>query len=820
MKIYRDFFPKGFWIHTSVIPFAVIIFFIFLFYGRILCGEILFATDILPYQLPEKMFIRDCFERGILPVVNPYILCGAPILENIDAGVLYPLNLLLLMGSPLFGFHLFIFVHYLLAACSMYLLLRKGFRLETSISLLGALSFSLGGYLWSMIANGFFRCAYLVPLFILGMLKLLDCTDGSGKSRLPRRSGQGIFLAIFSLTLLFYCGNFLEAYFAVFFAGVALIFTLLPLLIQRRAGESARLILKYVFVTVAACLLAAPQLLPTFISSLSSYRSGGIPLTEAQQWSFPLIRVVEYVLPFIFGARQNNGLCFEEIYTVEEAFSRTGSTPWADSLFVGLFIVLGAVLFLKSERNRKKDFLFFAFCLSFLLALGKFTPVYRIFYYIMPGFSMFRHPEKFMFWVNLWLIIIACLGLQTFLKGDEKAFTLFKNAALGLSLLLGILLLPLICIFLIYPVDFAHFFQKMGSTWNGEKIFTWQFSTLALSTIVSLLMLVAIKVFRTERYKMLRIFVGVTLFHLLFWSYRIDWTLQAETLKKINTWDEKLPDFDRRIWRVFSGKKFLYPIVAGDVSDDPFKLQKLFDYSSLTVNLPTLKKLRSILGFSPILRKDYMASMNFEDHPPERILDLLSVKFIAVHAIPAGAVPEGTSVILREDELDYVILENRDAVPRVKTYSSYILSSPDKFLEETFDEKRDIQKTFVIEKLPDNFDFTVNCSGQSGVKILEDVPGKTVLSVEGPAWLVFRDWHLPGWTCEDENGNILPIVKADGGLMAVFVNTGKETLTFSYLPPGLRAGSICMFAGIMLLTSNIFFRKNFGGFSLRANIFR
>ena len=182
-------------------PYLIISIGVFLFYGSLLFGEIPYFGDTLTYQLPEKTFIRECLQQGIIPYMNPYILSGAPMLSNIATGSLYPLNLLLLFGSPVFGFNFFIFIHLLLAGWGMYLLLRYGFKLHEKAASLAGVAYSLGGCLWGMIDKGFILSAWLIPLFFLGIIIFFNGN---------RKKMQGCFLSIFALTFLFYSGNLLE----------------------------------------------------------------------------------------------------------------------------------------------------------------------------------------------------------------------------------------------------------------------------------------------------------------------------------------------------------------------------------------------------------------------------------------------------------------------------------------------------------------------------------------------------------------------------------------------------------------------------------
>ena len=315
---------------------------VFLFYGRILFGDMPFTGDYLIYQLPEKTLIRECLQQGSMPFINPYILSGTPMMENIATGSFYPLNILLIFGSPVFGFNLFIFIHILLAGWAMYILLAKGVNLHKYASCIGGLSYALSGPLWGMIDKGFIVSAWLIPLFFWGVILF--------HSSVIQKRVFGYISSVVTLTLFFYSGNLLEAYFAIIVAGIGSVwfafcassanFTELGILKKgvdlSGAARSSniehpiskylmngnvinyhtiKLLFSYIFLVFTSVLLALPQLLPTYKASLISYRSSGVGLESAQHWSFPVMRIIEYFVPFAFGSRINGGLCYGQFYT-------------------------------------------------------------------------------------------------------------------------------------------------------------------------------------------------------------------------------------------------------------------------------------------------------------------------------------------------------------------------------------------------------------------------------------------------------------------------------------------------------------------------
>lgn len=770
-----------------------------LLYAKLFLGQMLFASDVLVYQLPEKYFIGECLRAGFIPFLNPYILSGAELYSNMDAGVLNPLNIILLFSNQSVGYNLFVLIHYLFAMLSMYLLLSQAYKLNSWICMLGGVAYG-EGYLWSMSGNGFYRCAFLIPLFLLFYMKYLEYL----KAGQLKKQHIAFIISVIALSLLFYSGNFLEAYFAGIFAGAMGIYFSFLLYSGGDLKKARNILIGSMLMLVLSVMIASPVLIPVILASLTSYRSQGIPILEAQQWSFPPLRLIEYFVPFIFGARQNDGLWYDGVYTVQETFSKTGLSPWADCIYVGIPVILGFILMLKMKKGWKDKFVIFSLGLAFLLALGKLTPVYECFYYLLPGFKMFRHPEKFMFWVNFWLIVGGCSGLHLILSDKDVAFKYLDMTLKVLLALFFFLLMGFLCLFICCQEALIKYVQSKGSMWNGDEIFMWESFTICLSVILTMVLFSSVKIFKASPEMVLKVFFIVTVAGFMIWKYRIEWTIPVKIFDEVHAWNEKLPEFEKDQWRIFSTEKFQYPVDLAETRTDSFKMRKLMEYSTLDCNAPGLEKIRTVKGFSPIISKAYGDYMNFERHDPERLLDLLSVKYIGAGLINENQLPKGTRIVFKDESSGFVILENTDAVPRVRTYSKFIHADEGKVDEAVFDKARDISSSFVLASLPENFKEGIKCPPGAGAHIASEDPNRIEIKVEnGPCWVVIRDWCNPGWTCF-EDGRKIQIVKADGGLMAVFCDSENSTLEFKYFPPGLKLGLLLMTIAYVVLLGFLF----------------
>ena len=824
-------------------PYFIIAVGVFLFYGRLLFGDMPYTGDFLTYQLPEKNLIRECLQHGIMPYMNPYILSGTPMLANIATGSFYPLNLLLLFGSPVFGLNLFLFIHVLLAGWAMTLFVNRGLKIDKHIASLAGVSYSLGGCLWGMIDKGFIVSPWLIPLFFFGVIAFYS---GNIKRR------YAFLISVIALTFLFYSGNLLEAYFSIIIAGVGVIWWSLFADFAENDNSKQlesfillkcafRNIYHYVFIILTSIFLAAPQVVPTFKASLISYRATGVGVANAQHWSFPFMRIIEYIVPFAFGGRENGGMYFGESYMLNA--KGAGGSPWFDSVFCGfpilcaviLFLIMALSSFIKQRKNeeckichsfvKNRDLVLFAGLLFFfMLALGNALPLYQLCYVTLPGFNVFRHPEKYIEWVNIFLIIIGSYGLQKLLnlskteapaplKRDsagaavllqkqhcsedllleseqKKAFRSFKLIIFTILSLLITVLTVIVVMFLMSPEKYSLFFQEYGSRWDGEKIFIWQAGTLTVSIISLVLMFIVLRIYRAQTQKIIIAFIWISLLNFAYYSYRVDWTVPVETFHHASTWDNLLPEFDKSQWRIYASRQFKYIPSS----------QKLAIYTSLEDNSAALHNIRIPSGFSALIQQKYFDYFNFEHHPATRVLDLLSVKYIAAPLLPMNKIPEGCVLLKKDDDAQFMILENRNAIPRYSVYRKFHKANDMRDeIKKVFDTKTS-HDTFALTELPENYNSEIELGKASAISIIKELPGKISLEVTGgPCWIVLRDWHSPGWSCVDDNGKNIPITSVEGGLMGVFIAKKDMILHFAYLPTGLNTGLLAGVLGLLLV---------------------
>ncbi|MBK5291698.1 MAG: hypothetical protein JJE04_08505 [Acidobacteriia bacterium] len=136
------------------------------------------SNDIAYQVLPWYQFQVGEVQQGRLPLWDPYVMGGQPLIGQAQPGTAYPLNWLLFVLPTRYGWirqiHLhwyFVLIHYLGALFAYWLC--RDLRVSRGAAITGGLLFSLGGYVgqtdWPQMLNG----AVWAPLVLMFTLRCL-----------------------------------------------------------------------------------------------------------------------------------------------------------------------------------------------------------------------------------------------------------------------------------------------------------------------------------------------------------------------------------------------------------------------------------------------------------------------------------------------------------------------------------------------------------------------------------------------------------------------------------------------------------------------
>jgi Bacterial membrane protein YfhO len=360
-------------------------------------GQVLFwGVPLLQFQ-PWHQFAKEVVLNGHLPLWNPLVGMGAPLLANAQSALLYPPNWLLLVVPVATGHALLIVAHWVLAGAGMGRLARR-LGLGPFAQCVAALAFALSGYAVA-------RAGFLSVNAALAWLPWVILAGDRLTERGAAARCTGLALA---LTMQMLAGHWQTAWYTWL---LLLVWIAARSLADReRWRTAARAALDLMLATGLALALSAAQVLPTLELLRTSSRAAGVDMQTALTYSFWPWRLAGLIAPDIFGNPAR------DLFWGYANF-------WEDAIYIGLLpFALGLAALVAWMRGRSQalawlprfpfGLLAFSLPVSLLLALGSHTPVFPFLYRWVPTFDLFQAPTRIMVVFVFALSLLAGAGAE------------------------------------------------------------------------------------------------------------------------------------------------------------------------------------------------------------------------------------------------------------------------------------------------------------------------------------------------------------------------------------------------------------------------
>jgi hypothetical protein len=390
------------------------------FFWRVVVGQNWMPADggdLVSFLFPTYRFAAAALHQGSWPLWNPALYGGAPHIGDIQAGFLYPPNLLLFLLKPDFPYVALQWLsigHIWFAGAGMYLLLARGLRLRRVAALTGALAFMFSDAFLTHFGNlNFNAVASWLPWVFWAYAgswtaRSAGVEAGSQSSRvthyslryLGRAALAGLLLAIATLA------GHIQA--TLFIMMALAIYTGLWLWLNREEPAPGRRFAA-ALVSLATCFLvsaflAAPILLPAFQLTSHTARAGW-DYTQAAGYSLSPAQWIGWLIPGFFG----RGPQFH-----------WGAWPRVEVGYIGIQTLVLAGLALALRRERRTWAWAGLAGITFVLALG----IYAIphgWLTLLPGFGQLRAPARLVLLTDFALAALAAIGLDAALRPFEGA---------------------------------------------------------------------------------------------------------------------------------------------------------------------------------------------------------------------------------------------------------------------------------------------------------------------------------------------------------------------------------------------------------------
>jgi Bacterial membrane protein YfhO len=365
-----------------------------LFWRVLFTSDMLYFRDIFNYSYPHAKLIHDICRGGHLPYWNPLLNWGQPLLSNPNTLFFYPYTLFIILLPINIAYPLHYVVHISIAALGTYVLARRWGQSTVAAFFAGAF-FAFSGPVLSL--GNFYNMAACVAW----MPWALFFTD----SAIRKRSIRPWILLTIVFTLQFLAGEPMTLM-ATF--GLATVYAL------HRAGNlwrpwsrsSLRILACFFLVGTVMVALAAVQFLPSLQLLSNSRRGDGLTFWQAGYWSFHPLLFLELILPDFFGPPLGDVVAWK-------LSLNSGAVPLLLSYFLGFIPVFLALAGWAMGRDRRRNFAAGGVTVLFLLALGRFTPLYEFLFWAFPPLRLVRFPVKLLLPAVLLTALLAGWGVDS-----------------------------------------------------------------------------------------------------------------------------------------------------------------------------------------------------------------------------------------------------------------------------------------------------------------------------------------------------------------------------------------------------------------------
>ncbi len=439
-----------------------------LFYKALPLDKMLYGTDWLSGTIFQHVYVADYIKsHKILPLWDSFLLGGIPTVGALWGDFFYP-SFILRFLLPVYIVWTWKFIlHIFIAGLFTFLFLRYR-KIKDELAAIGGISYMLAAMVVSPVYGGHDGRVMTMALF---PVYLYFFYRGVKEKRYFFYGLSGFVMGLALLTVhiqIVYYGIVFVAFYSIYLswrewrwtnkdaiplyiAGIVsfiisvfstiigfLMFVLFYLgyVLYRKKGDIKNLhtLYGFIFAMLIMGMTIAIQFIPSFQYLPYAKRGEDRGYEYAISWSMPASETVDLVNPEIHGLLQNY----------------KGTNPFKlHSRYMGLLPILLVLSLLFSRKfDGERKFWLFSLIIAYLIAIGGQTPFFKIPYYFLPKFKLFRAPDLIFFIINFSFIVLAV----DYIKDIKKKELIYSMSAIGVVILLSLIVVH-------KPIESANIFR-------------------------------------------------------------------------------------------------------------------------------------------------------------------------------------------------------------------------------------------------------------------------------------------------------------------------------------------------------------------------
>jgi len=751
-----------------------------IYFHDILTSKLLFTErDLSIYFLPPRIFWVDMIKESQIPFWNPYVYCGLPLLATPQAGILYPINLLLILLPFDLGFNLIIVFHFFLAGVFTYFFIKRVKGTDTS-ALIGAIVFMLSGYLLSVhnLLTHLLSVTWL-PLILLFYQKYVK--EGSLRP---------LIFASVCLAMMFLGGG-VEILYGTFMVIFILLFFPDPFGIGVRPLPLKKKVLSFGLVILLFLLLSAIQLLPFLELAFKSIRSGGLSYQEATTWSLDFEDLLQFFLPDPYGYG----------YSTEKYW---GNQSWLKTIYLGIIPFALSIFFIIEKRRKAIPFLVIIL-ISLILSFGGNTPLYKPLYNYVPFLNTIRYPVKFLFIFTFIISVMAGIGYDSLCRQIDDRNWETKRIVRGV-LVFSVLAAFAWGVLNFYETPIQEFLQTRGFAppdYNYPKINLHNMKRFLLFCLLFGPVLVFGWRYPKRRTIFSFLLLSLLTVDLFFANKGYYQKYDAKTFHEPSE-SVRFLKKDTSIFRILTTPKTAkVSMKYSDVFSDQIKVTK----EKILPGFNIEHGLYSMDGSEVIRLGNYEKILSLINSSPKpdstSLLALLNVKYLISKFEIDSKEFELAGIVgdKDDDEGSLKIYKNLNVLPRAFLVEGYKVVHSEKEYKDTLGSKAFDPRELVL--LDEDPSFSTLRGERVGVEnesviITKYQPNRIELAVSlaRPKILFLSETYYPGWKVYID-GNEGSIYRANYAFRAVPLGSGSHKVVFSYEPLSVTLGGVITLLAII-----------------------
>ena len=749
------------WVESRSYPAALALFYlavlILLFRDFVFSDRSIYGSDTLQAGIYFRHFLVDAVRHGHFPLWAPNAYGGMPFVDAFHSDLFYPFTFMkyfLPLGRSR-GWELI--AHFLLGGMNMYATSRE-WKIGRPAASVAGLAYMLAPCFVGWVHPGHDGKIFVAAWFPLGFLFLKRIWD---RARLWDAATFSLIVGTIILT-----PHVQMAYFALWGYGAYSACRLI-----RAVRTEHRLLWRSTVGALGAVVLSlglsAVQFYPSYfyVKNYSPRAGEGRGFAYAASWSLHPEELISEVVPQFSGV-----------------LDAEGNTYWGrnnmkdNTEYGGLVILLLALYAVLHTRFQDRWFFFGLGAVAILYALGAHTPVFGLFYHLVPNVKHLRAPSMIMFLFVFSIVLCAGATIDALMRASEKPGA--KHRSRPKVFWISLFLFGSAAVILtIAPSESLEAYVALlykGILPTRRSLMFAHQSAIVVGFWIATVLTGAVLLWSTK--------IAQGRFLLAFVA--IGCLVGVDDLR-----------MDQRFVKTVDLDQLLGPSqVVSFIKSQPQPTRVLPIPKGFRLNYFALHDIPEMLGYHGNELRSYDRFLGGPQHPRQlnrRAVDLAGVDFLIFRrGVNLTDEPADTTLVKVFDEDSVVVYKNLTALPRVRLVGCWERHDPhDSLYERMFSRDFDYRNCVIVDEELPFASWSDSSAGRARISRYDRERVDIEATTARDALLVLADNNYRDWYAYVD-GQPVPTYTVDATFRGVTIPRGEHTVRFEYDSASFRKGVV------------------------------